>query len=145
MEPILGNKSFYSRTERMLPVISTIWEIVVINQFNVRPRASPNCTPVRTVWAGLSPWRGGCRAPLCSPVVPSASQGISHILPEIFASHTDTISMYGNVGRDVLLRWKPANFSYRMRQFLWSKKMNMKIKPGDVFTFLLLLSPKHSV
>ena len=86
----------------MLPVISTIWEIVVINQFNVRPRASPNCTPVRTVGADLS--RGGCRASLCSPVVPSASQGISHILPEIFASHTDTISMYGNVGRDVLLR-----------------------------------------
>ena len=53
MEPILGNKSFYSRTERMLPVISTIWEIVVINQFNVRPRASPNCTPVRTVGADL--------------------------------------------------------------------------------------------
>ena len=55
MEPILGNKSFYSRTERMLPVISTIWEIVVINQFNVRPRASPNCTPVRTVGADLDP------------------------------------------------------------------------------------------
>ena len=71
MEPILGNKSFYSRTERMLPVISTIWEIVVINQFNVRPRASPNCTPVRTVGADLLDEEGAephCVGPVVAPV-----------------------------------------------------------------------------
>ena len=59
MEPILGNKSFYSRTERMLPVISTIWEIVVINQFNVRPRASPNqsgCSFCFSRYFSYSPW-----------------------------------------------------------------------------------------